>query len=83
MADAKTSCRKDGCKGTPGAGKGYCRRHYLAWRRGELAKPRTKTCRQDGCRKPMVDRGRCAEHFARDFPGKKTDGGSVAAAPES
>lgn len=66
------TCKKEGCKSSDSGGKGYCRRHYAAWRRGELAKPRRKSCKQDGCRKPMIDRGRCAEHLARDFPGKSS-----------
>jgi hypothetical protein len=43
--------------------KGYCRKHYLGWRRGKLgAKHRYKTCSKEGCRKKAVHAGRCEEH---------------------
>lgn len=72
MSDTSASCRKEGCKRADDGGKGYCRIHYRAWKRGKLAKPRFKTCRVEGCRKRTAARGRCEEHFARDYPGKKT-----------
>ena len=82
----QSECRKDECKLAADGGKGYCKRHYRAWRRGELPKPRRKSCRVENCRKPLVDRGRCAEHFARDFPGKTkatAPTAEAAAAPSS
>jgi hypothetical protein len=43
--------------------KGYCRKHYAAWRRGKIGKKqRYKTCSKEGCRKPVVAGGVCAEH---------------------
>jgi hypothetical protein len=71
MAKASSGCKAEGCKKPVDGGKGYCTRHYRAWRRGGLPKPRYKTCRAEGCRKPIAGRGRCAEHFARDYPGKQ------------
>ena len=70
MPKPAVTCKNDGCKTPADGGKGYCSRHYRAWRRGKLAKPRYKTCRTEGCRKPMVERGRCAEHYARDYAKK-------------
>ena len=66
------ACKHDGCKQQATGGKGYCRRHYAAWKRGGLPKGRYKTCRVEGCRKAIVGRGRCQEHMARDYPGKRT-----------
>ena len=55
-------CKVEGCKQAYRA-KGYCRKHYLAWRRGDLGKKqRYNTCSKEGCRKPTVAAGRCEEH---------------------
>jgi hypothetical protein len=70
MPNPETECKHDGCTAKAGGGKGYCARHYAAWKRGKLAKGRYKTCRVEACRKPIVRRGRCEEHHARDYPGK-------------
>ncbi len=58
---SKGSCKAEACEKDV-VGKGYCRRHYQAWRRGELAKARYKTCRKVGCRKRQVKAARCEEH---------------------
>src|SRR5205823_2719704 len=63
--------KNEGCEKPSDGGKGYCARHYAAWKRGRLPKARYKSCRIEGCRKPVTGRGRCAEHFARDYPGKQ------------
>jgi len=72
MPNPSASCRHEGCARPAKGGKGYCPRHYAAWKRGELPKARFKSCRVEGCRKRVVARGRCEEHFARDYPGKRT-----------
>ncbi len=55
-------CKQEKCKQTVRA-KGYCRKHYMAWRRGKLGKKqRYNTCSKEGCRKPATVGGRCAEH---------------------
>jgi hypothetical protein len=72
MTNESTGCKHAGCGRPATGGKGYCARHYAAWKRGELPKPRYKTCRVEGCRKRVADRGRCEEHFARDYPGKRS-----------
>ena len=55
-------CRVAKCK-QPVRAKGYCRKHYAAWRRGKIGKKqRYNTCSQEGCRKPAVAGGVCAEH---------------------
>ncbi len=74
MADEnKTeSCKVDNCK-QPVRAKGYCRKHYLAWRREELGtKHRYNTCSKEACRKKAEIGGRCTEH--------KKGGGEAAAA---
>jgi hypothetical protein len=55
-------CKAKKCKRAVRA-KGYCDRHYKAWRRGELPKPRYRICKAENCRKPMVARGLCQTHF--------------------
>jgi hypothetical protein len=67
-ATAKTTppagkkCRVEKCK-QPVRAKGYCRKHYGAWRRGKIGKKqRYNTCSKEGCRKPVVAGGVCAEH---------------------
>lgn len=55
-------CSVDKCK-QPIRAKGYCRKHYMAWRRGDLGKKhRYNTCSKEGCRKPAQFAGRCEEH---------------------
>jgi hypothetical protein len=83
MPNPSASCKQSECKRPADGGKGYCRRHYAAWKRGELAKPSYKTCRAEGCRKRVVARGRCDEHFARDYPGKRSAQSAEAPAESS
>ena len=71
MPNRAQSCKHDACKVPASGGKGYCARHYAAWKRGALPKSRYKTCRAEGCHKRVTARGRCGEHFARDYPGKR------------
>jgi hypothetical protein len=65
------TCKHPECREPATGGKAYCKRHFAAWKRGKLPKSRFKTCRVEGCRKPVRARGRCEEHFARDYPGKR------------
>src|SRR5213083_2833101 len=47
-------CRVDKCK-QPVRAKGYCRKHYIAWRRGDVGNHfRYNICSKEGCRKPAV-----------------------------
>jgi hypothetical protein len=71
MPNPSTNCKHTGCNRPADGGKRYCARHYAAWKRGALPKARYRTCRVEGCRKRMTARGRCEEHFTRDYPGKK------------
>jgi hypothetical protein len=59
---AEERCQVAKCK-QPVRAKGYCRKHYLGWRRGDLGKKhRYNTCSKEGSRKPAVLAGRCEEH---------------------
>ncbi|MGD0839219.1 MAG: vegetative protein [Polyangia bacterium] len=55
-------CAVEKCK-QPVRAKGYCRKHYLGWRRGKVGtKHRYNTCSKEGCRKPALAGGVCAAH---------------------
>jgi hypothetical protein len=55
-------CSVEKCK-QPIRAKGMCRKHFMAWRRGDLGKKHQyKTCSKEGCRKPAKFAGRCEEH---------------------
>jgi hypothetical protein len=61
-AEAGEKCCVEKCK-QPVRAKGYCRKHYMNWRRGKIGKKhRYNTCSKEGCRKPAVAGGVCAEH---------------------
>jgi hypothetical protein len=61
-AAAEERCQVAKCK-QPVRAKGFCRKHYLGWRRGDVGKKhRYKTCSKEGCRKKAVLAGRCEEH---------------------
>jgi hypothetical protein len=73
MAEAKDektateteTCRADKCK-QPVRAKGYCRKHYLGWRRGKVgAKHRYKICSKEACRKPREFGGLCGRWALR------------------
>ena len=57
----KGTCKADACEKDV-VGKGYCRRHYDAWKRGGLPKAPYATCKTAGCRKRQVKAAHCEEH---------------------
>jgi hypothetical protein len=62
------ACRAEKCR-QPVRAKGYCRKHYIAWRRGEVGDHhRYKTCSKEGCRKPRAKGGLCDEHAGTAAP---------------
>jgi len=65
MADEPKVVNKCGVKGCKRAyrAKGYCAVHYQKWRRGELPKGRHKTCSQEDCKKKVLERGLCDDHY--------------------
>jgi hypothetical protein len=61
-APVRGTCTVEKC-GRPLRAKGYCRKHFLAWRREELgAHHHYKVCSKEACRKKRVQGGLCAEH---------------------
>lgn len=68
VADGGLACRAEKCK-QPVRAKGYCRKHYIAWRRGEVGDHhRYKVCSKEGCRKPRTKGGLCDEHAGVGAP---------------
>ena len=57
----KGTCKADSCEKEV-VGKGYCKRHYRLWKRGEMPKARYNTCVAEGCHKRVVASMRCEEH---------------------
>lgn len=61
-AQTGETCRVEKCK-QPVRAKGYCRKHFIGWRRGKVgADHRYKTCSKEACRKPRAVGGLCEEH---------------------
>ena len=64
-APKRGTCTAEKCA-QPLRAKGYCRKHFLAWRRGELgAHHHYKVCSKEGCRKKREFGGLCAEHAGK------------------
>ena len=62
VAEGGVACRAEKCK-QPVRAKGYCRKHFIAWRRGEVGDHhRYKVCSKEACRKPRTKGGFCDEH---------------------
>jgi hypothetical protein len=75
-------CRVEGCK-QPVRAKGYCRKHFVAWRRGDVGDHhRYKICSKEACRKPSTRGGLCDEHAGVAAPAgaapAATEGGAPA-----
>jgi hypothetical protein len=61
-------CRAPKCKQLVRA-KGYCRKHFIAWRRADVGKKhRYKICTKEGCRKPRFLGSLCQEHSGKAKP---------------
>ena len=59
------TCRVEKCK-QPVRAKGYCRKHFIGWRRGAVGTHhRYKTCSKEACRKPRAVGGLCEEHAGK------------------
>jgi hypothetical protein len=71
-------CRVEGCK-QPVRAKGYCRKHFIGWRRGALGDHhRYKICSKEACRKPRTKGGLCDEHAGVAAPAAAAEGGAPA-----
>jgi hypothetical protein len=56
------TCKVEKCK-QPVRAKGFCRKHFIGWRRGKVGKKHSyKICSKEACRKPATFNGRCEEH---------------------
>jgi hypothetical protein len=67
------TCRADKCKQAVRA-KGYCRKHYMNWRRGSVGDHhRYKICSKEACRKPRTRGGLCDEHAGVAAPADAAD----------
>lgn len=61
----KRICKVKGCN-LPYRSKGYCEKHYQAWRRRKLAKSQksgVKSCKIRGCKNKLHARGYCWKHY--------------------
>ena len=71
-------CRVEGCK-QPVRAKGYCRKHFVAWRRGDVGDHhRYKICSKEACRKARTRGGLCDEHAGVAAPAAAAEGGAPA-----
>jgi hypothetical protein len=71
------TCKVENCR-QPVRAKDYCRKHFMAWRRGEMGEHhRYKICSKEGCRKPRSKGGLCDEH-AGTAPAAGAEGGAAA-----
>ena len=71
-------CRVEGCK-QPVRAKGYCRKHFISWRRGDVGDHhRYKICSKEGCRKPRTKGSLCDEHAGIAAPAAAAEGGAPA-----
>lgn len=60
---SKGTCKAKDC-GHEVIAKGHCRKHHRLWRRGEMPKPRYKTCTAEKCRKRRFRGSLCEQHYA-------------------
>ncbi len=74
----KGSCKAANC-GKDVRAKGYCDRHYRAWRKGSMGKPRHRSCNEKGCGKAPARRGLCPDHFAKQHSKQQASEGGAAA----
>lgn len=76
----KQNCKAQDCAREAFA-KGYCRKHYRLWKRGEMPKARYKTCTEEKCHKPRFHGSLCEEHYHASRA--KTAAAGAAPAPAS
>ncbi len=63
----KKICKVKGCN-LPYRSKGYCEKHYQAWRKGKLGKSKVvgvKVCKVKGCRNKHHAKGYCWNHYMK------------------
>lgn len=77
------ACKIENCKAEYKA-KGYCKKHYKAWRHGAYGMARYKTCGDLSCFKPMsLNRhGFCEEHYQNYYVKGMEQAKATPAAPK-
>ncbi len=78
----KGTCKADSCEKEV-AGKGYCKRHFRLWKRGEMPKARYDTCTAEACHKRVVKGMRCEEHLKIKPPEPAEPAAAAPAAEEA
>ncbi len=61
--ESKSACKAKDCTHEVVA-KGYCRKHFRLWKRGEMPRARYKICTFEKCRKKRAHASLCEEHWA-------------------
>ena len=80
-SESGESCRVEKCK-QPVRAKGYCRKHFIGWRRGKLGDHhRYKICTKEGCRKPRTKASFCDEYAGVGAPAAAAPAASEGGAP--
>jgi len=73
------TCSVEKCN-QPVRAKGYCRKHFIGWRRGAVGTHhRYKTCSKEACRKPRALGGLCEEHAGKGQAAAPDAGAGAAA----
>jgi len=75
----KENCKAKDCAREAYA-RHYCRKHYRLWKKGEMPKPRYKTCTFEKCRKKRFRGSLCEQHY-QAARGKGTAEAAAAPAP--
>jgi hypothetical protein len=78
----KGTCKAESCEKDVRA-KGYCDRHYRKWRKGEMGKPRYRSCNEKGCNKPRARMSLCSDHFTAKHSKKPAEAAAPAPAAEA
>jgi hypothetical protein len=68
VVSVRGTCTVEKCQ-LPLRAKGYCRKHFMSWRRGKLgAHHQYKICTKEACRKQRQYGSLCAEHAGKGAP---------------
>jgi hypothetical protein len=75
----KDTCKASDCNYEVVA-RGYCRKHFRLWKKGEMPKARYKICTAEKCHKPRFRGSLCEQHYAASLGKKKKEAAPAAAA---
>ncbi|MBC8133763.1 MAG: hypothetical protein H7X95_12335 [Deltaproteobacteria bacterium] len=77
VVSVRGTCTAAKCK-LPLRAKGFCRKHFMAWRRGKLgAHHQYKICTKEACRKKREYGSLCAEHAGKGAPPEAAAAGAA------